>query len=48
MQGDLVEENFRVGGTKVFFRAGILAKMEDLRDEALSKIMVGLQTDIRW
>ena len=44
----LTEDNFRIGETKVFFKAGILAKMEDLRDARLSHILTGLQAQIRW
>lgn len=33
---------------QVFFKAGILASMEDFRDEALSKVLTGLQAAIRW
>jgi len=47
-QKKLEEDNFRVGETKVFFKAGILAHMEDLRDETLAAIMVGLQSYSRW
>jgi myosin protein heavy chain len=46
--GGLVEENFRVGYTKVFFKAGILAKMEDLREERLSAILSKFQGLVRW
>lgn len=34
---------YRCGHTKVFFRAGILGQMEDIRDERLGKIMSWLQ-----
>ena len=47
-RGELTPEEFRVGATKVFFRAGILAKMEDLRDQTLAAIMKGLQACVRW
>ena len=46
--GEISNEMFNVGETKVFFKAGILAKMEDLRDEKISGIMKGLQAQIRW
>lgn len=39
---------FRVGLTKVFFKAGVLAKMEDMRDEKLTGIVLALQTECRW
>ncbi|KAG9349801.1 hypothetical protein JZ751_026154 [Albula glossodonta] len=38
---------YRIGHTKVFFRAGVLAKLEDMRDERLSKIMTMLQSRSR-
>lgn len=44
----LTDENFRVGKTKVFFKAGVLALLEDYRDQKLSEIMVGFQSRIRW
>ncbi|XP_033023087.1 myosin-16 [Lacerta agilis] len=40
---DLGENEYKIGHTKVFFRAGILAKLEDMRDERLAKIMTMLQ-----
>ncbi|XP_030646524.1 myosin-16-like [Chanos chanos] len=38
---------YRIGHTKVFFRAGVLAKLEDMRDERLAKIMTMLQARLR-
>lgn len=32
----------------MFFRSGVLAKLEDMRDEALSKIMRKFQCAVRW
>ncbi|XP_022175403.1 myosin heavy chain, muscle isoform X23 [Myzus persicae] len=40
-------DKFRLGHTKVFFRAGVLGQMEELRDERLSKIIGWLQSYIR-
>ncbi|XP_033178007.1 myosin heavy chain, muscle isoform X30 [Bombus vosnesenskii] len=40
-------ENYRIGHTKVFFRAGVLGQMEELRDERLSKIVSWMQAYIR-
>nr|XP_034831970.1 myosin heavy chain, muscle isoform X41 [Maniola hyperantus] len=40
-------ESFRLGKTKVFFRAGVLGQMEELRDDRLSKIISWLQAYIR-
>ncbi len=41
------ENNFRIGHTKVFFRAGVLGNLEDMRDERLSRIFCLLQAWIR-
>ncbi|XP_032677928.1 myosin heavy chain, muscle isoform X7 [Odontomachus brunneus] len=38
---------YRLGHTKVFFRAGVLGQMEELRDERLSKIVSWMQAYIR-
>lgn len=43
----LSEELYRCGTTKVFFKAGTLGQLEDLRDAALSKIIATLQGQIR-
>uniref|UniRef100_A0A914XZC9 Myosin motor domain-containing protein n=1 Tax=Panagrolaimus superbus TaxID=310955 RepID=A0A914XZC9_9BILA len=40
-------ENFKIGKTKVFFKAGILAKMEDFRDAALTIVITKLQSTCR-
>ncbi|XP_063225508.1 myosin heavy chain, muscle isoform X33 [Bacillus rossius redtenbacheri] len=40
-------DSYRIGHTKVFFRAGVLGQMEELRDERLSKIITWLQSWIR-
>ena len=34
--------------SQVFFRAGMLAKFEELRDEAISKFIVTFQRWLRW
>lgn len=34
---------FRIGHTKVFFRAGVLGQMEEFRDERLGRIMSWMQ-----
>jgi myosin heavy subunit len=39
----LDESEYRVGLTKVFFRAGIVGELEDMRDERLSKIISQFQ-----
>ncbi|XP_038110361.1 myosin heavy chain, muscle isoform X5 [Culex quinquefasciatus] len=40
-------ESYRLGNTKVFFRAGVLGQMEEFRDDRLSKIMTWMQSWIR-
>ncbi|KAJ2759796.1 class II myosin, partial [Coemansia nantahalensis] len=40
-------ERFRLGHTKVFFRAGVLAELEETRDVELSKIIVQFQAVAR-
>ncbi|XP_069700195.1 myosin heavy chain, muscle isoform X2 [Periplaneta americana] len=44
---NLDTESYRLGHTKVFFRAGVLGQMEELRDDRLSKIISWLQAWIR-
>ncbi|KAF1748516.1 hypothetical protein GCK72_024983 [Caenorhabditis remanei] len=44
----LEEDFFRVGLTKVFFKAGIVAHLEDLRDSRLAQLITGLQAQARW
>ena len=39
--------DYRLGHTKVFFRAGVLGALEDMRDERLSKIVSLFQAHIR-
>ncbi|CAD6186727.1 unnamed protein product [Caenorhabditis auriculariae] len=46
--GNLTDEEFKIGNTKIFFKAGILARLEDLRDEILSKIMTMFQSRARF
>ncbi|ODM91980.1 Myosin heavy chain, muscle [Orchesella cincta] len=40
-------DKYRVGHTKVFFRAGVLGEMEEIRDDKLGKIMTWLQSAVR-
>ncbi|KAJ8937269.1 hypothetical protein NQ318_005667 [Aromia moschata] len=44
---NLDAELYRLGKTKVFFRAGVLGQMEELRDERLAKIMTWMQSWVR-
>ncbi|XP_069185681.1 myosin heavy chain, muscle isoform X34 [Procambarus clarkii] len=41
------EEKYRMGHTKVFFRAGVLGALEEIRDDRLAKIISWLQSWIR-
>ncbi|KAK6027930.1 myosin head, partial [Ostertagia ostertagi] len=43
----LTDEQFRIGHTKVFFKAGVVAHIEDLRDDKLNEVITGLQCWIR-
>lgn len=39
--------DYRLGHTKVFFKAGVLGALEDMRDERLGKIIANFQARIR-
>merc|ERR1711970_1591677 len=43
----LEAEKYRTGLTKVFFRAGVLGELEDIRDERLNKMITWIQSWIR-
>merc|ERR1719474_1295484 len=43
----LDEDDFRCGHTKVMFRAGRLSKLEEIRESALSVIVLKMQAHIR-
>lgn len=43
----LSKDSYQCGTTKVFFKAGTLAELEDMRDEKLSKIISNFQAQIR-
>jgi len=43
----LETSEYRLGHSKVFFRAGVLGRLEDMRDEKLSKILTQLQAYAR-
>ncbi|XP_071547364.1 myosin heavy chain, muscle-like isoform X50 [Panulirus ornatus] len=43
----LEAEKYRMGHTKVFFRAGVLGALEEIRDDRLAKIISWLQAWIR-
>ncbi len=40
-------DQYKLGHTKVFFRAGVLGNLEEMREERLSKILSYLQAHIR-
>merc|ERR1712066_274348 len=44
---DVDQEKFKFGHTKVFFRAGFLGTLEELRDSTLAAIFIGVQARIR-
>ncbi|XP_071052217.1 myosin heavy chain, muscle isoform X26 [Onthophagus taurus] len=44
---NLDSELYRLGHTKVFFRAGVLGQMEELRDDRLGKIVTWMQSWVR-
>jgi len=43
----LEEELWRVGNTKVFFRAGVLGRLEEVREDRIGLLMTWLQSVIR-
>ena len=43
----LDKNEYRLGHTKVFFRAGVLGQLEDMRDEKLASILSLFQAQIR-
>ena len=44
---ELHEDQYRVGNSKVFFPAGVLAKLEEDRENKLSTILTAMQARIR-
>uniref|UniRef100_A0A8C2ZGU2 Myosin-7-like n=1 Tax=Cyclopterus lumpus TaxID=8103 RepID=A0A8C2ZGU2_CYCLU len=44
---DIDHEQYRLGHTKVFFKAGLLGVLEEMRDERLSLIITGIQARSR-
>uniref|UniRef100_A0A0N5BY94 Myosin head n=1 Tax=Strongyloides papillosus TaxID=174720 RepID=A0A0N5BY94_STREA len=47
-QKKLTEELYRVGHTKVFFKAGIVAQIEEFRDDRINDIITKFQSVIRF
>merc|ERR1711874_316041 len=43
----IVADKYRVGNTKVFFRAGVLGEVEEIRDDYLGRLIGFLQAQIR-
>ena len=41
------QDSYRLGHTKVFFKAGVLGQLEEMRDEKLTAIVNNLQGWIR-
>merc|ERR1719333_436260 len=46
-QAEFGDDDYKVGHTKVFFRAGKLALLEEIREQALAKVFVKMQAHIR-
>ncbi|XP_071815059.1 uncharacterized protein [Apostichopus japonicus] len=44
---DLEANEYRMGFTKVFFRAGVLGRLEEMRDERLGRVLSYMQARIR-
>uniref|UniRef100_H2YH64 Myosin motor domain-containing protein n=1 Tax=Ciona savignyi TaxID=51511 RepID=H2YH64_CIOSA len=44
---DLESAQYRFGNTKIFFKAGMLGTLEDMRDERLTKIITRIQSRAR-
>ena len=40
-------DQYRIGHTKVFFKAGVLGQLEEMREEKLSKILANFQARVR-
>lgn len=44
---DLDTSSYRIGHSKVFFRAGVLAQLEEERDIKLTEVIINLQSVCR-
>ena len=44
---EVLADNYRFGTTKLFFKAGIIGQLEDLRDDTISRVLIKLQTFMR-
>merc|ERR1712002_1343476 len=47
LKAGLVDPQFKCGVTKIFFQAGVLSKLEEVREEALTKIILKMQCHCR-
>merc|ERR1711935_659018 len=41
-------EKYRLGHTKIFFKAGVVGDIEELRDDKIAEIMTMLQREMRF
>ncbi|KAI2797772.1 TRAFAC class myosin-kinesin ATPase super [Blomia tropicalis] len=44
----LEDDEAKFGHSKIFFRAGVLGRLEEMRDERLAKIITWVQSWVRW
>jgi len=44
---DIEQSNYRIGQSKIFFKAGVLARLEEDRDVKLTEIVVKFQSFAR-
>merc|ERR1719209_1767896 len=47
VQAGMDPDSFRCGRTKIMFRAGMLSQLEEIREDALSKIIIKMQCQAR-
>merc|ERR1711892_863697 len=45
---EMTPEMYRFGHTKLFFKAGVIGQLEDMRDARISEILTALQTRMRF
>jgi len=44
---EIQPDSYRFGQTKVFFKAGVIGSLEDLRDDTIARVLIKLQTHVR-
>ena len=44
---EIDNSQYRLGNTKLFFKAGVIGALEDLRDDTISRVLIKLQTHVR-